>query len=68
MKLFYFFRAEYFQVIINGQVFQPNTTSLNKKEAKAAAAKFALQQMGYLPDVPIQSMPAPVTQPTQPFS
>lgn len=39
---------------LNGQSYQPNTTSLNKKEAKAAAAKHALQTMGFLQDI-IQS-------------
>lgn len=37
-------------------------TSLNKKEAKAAAAKYALQQMGFISDT-VQAMPAP--QPVQ---
>lgn len=54
-----------FQVQINGQIFQPNTTSLNKKEAKAHAAKFALQRMGFLPDVPTQA-PQPVPPPQAP--
>lgn len=51
------------QVQINGQSFQPNITSLNKKEAKANAAKYALQRMGFLPDTPSQPMqqaPQPV--------
>lgn len=51
------------QVQINGQIYQPNTTSLNKKEAKANAAKFALQRMGFLSDVPAQ---APQSYPPQP--
>lgn len=65
--LFYFIK----KVQINGQMFQPNTTSLNKKEAKANAAKFALQKMGFLPDVPTQAPqsypPQPVPPPVQPY-
>lgn len=33
---------------MNGMVYQPPTASNTKKEAKATAAKFALQQMGIL--------------------
>lgn len=57
------FSLSILQVQINGQIFQPNTTSLNKKEAKANAAKYALQRMGFLPDVPTQ---APQSYPPQP--
>lgn len=39
---------QYFQVEMNGMVYKPPTASNNKKEAKAVAAKFALQQMGVL--------------------
>lgn len=53
-----------YNVTINGQVYQPNVTSLNKKEAKASAAKFALQKMGFLPDAPMQIIQPP--QPVQP--
>ncbi|KAG4068536.1 hypothetical protein HA402_004877 [Bradysia odoriphaga] len=38
-----------FTVEMNGMVYRPPTASNNKKEAKAVAAKFALQQMGVLP-------------------
>ncbi|KAJ6648026.1 Protein Son [Pseudolycoriella hygida] len=37
-----------FTVEMNGIVYRPPTASNNKKEAKAVAAKFALQQMGVL--------------------
>lgn len=53
------------QVDIGGQTFQPNTTSLNKKEAKALAAKYALQQMGYLPHVQTDPIPQQQQQPVQ---
>lgn len=33
---------------MNGMVYRPPNPSNNKKEAKAVAAKFALQQMGVL--------------------
>lgn len=61
-----------FKVTINGQSYQPNTTSLNKKEAKSAAAKYALQTMGYLSDAPTTPQlhiqpPAPVPQPIHPI-
>lgn len=31
---------------MNGQAYQPTIPSLNKKEAKAVAARYALEQMG----------------------
>lgn len=61
------------QVEISGQYYQTNTTSLNKKEAKAAAARYALQQMGYLPRVESAAaqqqpaQPAPVPAPPTPL-
>ncbi|KAJ8983918.1 hypothetical protein NQ317_006722 [Molorchus minor] len=37
-----------FKVLLNGVEYKPNVTSCNKKEAKAAAAKLCLQQIGLL--------------------
>lgn len=38
-----------YKVRINGMEYQPAIASNTKKEAKAVAAKFCLQQMGILP-------------------
>lgn len=38
-----------FKVVLNGVEYKPNIASCNKKEAKAAAAKVCLQQIGLLP-------------------
>lgn len=65
-----YFLCVHFQVSINGQIYQPNVTSLNKKEAKASAAKFALQKMGFISEPSLQAppQPQPVPAPQQPFT
>lgn len=38
----------FYQVVVNGEAYQPSIASDNKKKAKSDAATAALQQMGLL--------------------
>jgi len=38
----------FFQATVNGQTFQPTVAVDNKKDAKANAAWYALQEMGFI--------------------
>lgn len=52
-----FFLSVYFQVVVNGCDYQPQTASPNKKHAKAMAATVALQAMGEIAGDSVHSGP-----------